>query len=453
MTLTKFREGSARELISIAVPLTLTSLSVWMMIFVDRLLLAHYSTGALCAAANASTLGLAIVVGFAFLTSIAEVFVARSNGAYEEGKLGKPVWQMIYVSLATSLFFIPIGLFGGNLLFQDALAQQEKDYFSVMVLFGPFHCLYAALAAFWIGRGKIGVITALASIANIVNVVLDIAFIFGIKGVLPAMGTKGAAIATSIGIVLEVVVLGYLFLRKGNRVRYGTSDARIDKILMKSCFRVGVPTAVFVALEWVAWAIFYKMMTAVSETHITVVAICQSVANLLWCVGEGLSKATLTIAANMIGAGRIYNVNKVIKASLKVLVGVLAIYFLIPALVGWDRVIAGFIDLSSRPDGAVLRHTLIISLQYTLFYAFFEALRAAVSGILTAAGDTMFLLIGGTASVWIGLLVPIEMVVVKGGGSPETANLICMVYAGVTAWLYFVRFNRGNWKDITVAAR
>jgi MATE family multidrug resistance protein len=73
MTLTRFPQGSFRELLSISLPLMLSSLSVMSMIFVDRLLLAHYSTEAMNAAVNATTFGWSLIGPWMVMASISEV--------------------------------------------------------------------------------------------------------------------------------------------------------------------------------------------------------------------------------------------------------------------------------------------------------------------------------------------------------------------------------------------
>ncbi len=67
-------------------------------------------------------------------------------------------------------------------------------------------------------------------------------------------------------------------------------------------------------MEILGWAIFYYMMTLVSEDHITIAGICQSVVILLIFFGEGISKATIAICGNLIGAKRPWFIPNVLKA-------------------------------------------------------------------------------------------------------------------------------------------
>lgn len=452
MSLTRHEEGSLRELFAIALPLIITSFSVMLMIFVDRIFLAKYSPAAMCAATNASTLGWSMIFGFQILTSIAEVFVAQFNGAGKTDRLGEPVWQMIWVSVATSLFFIPVGLWGGSYFFRGSpFCQMEAEYFQAFVLPGSFHACYCALASFWIGRGKLATITWLAVAMNLLNAFLDVLLIFGVEGWVKPMGCQGAAIATSVGVVFQVGALMYLFLSRKNREAFGTGEMSVYWPLMRDCLKIGAPSATFAALELVGWAIFYRMMTAMGEHYIIVASICQSVALMLWACTDGLGKAATTVAGNMIGAERAHLIPKVMRSGLRFLLIMLVVY-LVAVMVGSSYIIKEFIDVTAFADGAILYKALSVSLLWTVIYIFFEGLRLLFAGLLTAAGDTMYLMIGGTLSVWLGLLLPTKALVMPFGFSVDVAMSVWAFYAAAAALVYYARFSLGKWREAALIA-
>jgi len=317
MRLTKYEEGSLGELCSIAFPLMVSSFSVMSMVFVDRLLLAHYSTAALNAAVNATTLGWAFISSWMVLTSITEVFVAQYNGAQRKDKLGEPVWQMIWLAGLSFFCFIPLSFWGGHWIWPSSSKTMERDYFCWMMFFGPSFPLYTALCGFYVGQGKTKLITGLAVLANLINAFLDIVLIFGIDGMIPSLGVKGAAIATSGSGFFQVLVLGCIFLNKKNRQTYGTANFSFKSAAFWQCLRVGIPSALFAGIEIAGWAAFYWMMTLVGEKYITVAGICQSIAIFFYFFAEGVSKAATTIVGNLIGAKALINVSKVIKAGIQ----------------------------------------------------------------------------------------------------------------------------------------
>ena len=442
-SLTRHPEGSIRELWSISMPLMISILASLFMIFTDRIFLAHYSLASLNAAATSGTLAWALMAGVGMLTAMSEIFVAQYNGAGQYQKLGTPVWQMVWVSLFSLVFFIPIGIWGAPLFFQDNLyAELEIEMFRWLMFFGPSYALLTTFSGFFIGRGKTKILVWLAISANMINIALDWALIFGVPGILPEMGIRGAAIATSLGYIFEASVLAYLFLRKKNREDFGTGRYQIDWAEMKKCCKVGFPQGLFCSLEVIGWAIFYSLMTRLGEVHITVSSICQSIIILLSFFYDGLSRGASAVAGNLIGAGKRELVSKVLKSG-----AILLIIF--------NLIVGSFLILD---PGDTLRflfsidnafdETLKVCLIFSFLYLFFEGIRWLLSGLLVAAGDTVFLFVAGSLSVWILLLAPIYLIVVQKGLSVEYAWGLAALYSALLFGLYQIRFQWGRWKTI-----
>jgi putative efflux protein, MATE family len=452
MALTKHPEGSLRELCAIALPLMLTSLSAMTMIFADRLFLAHFSGEAHNAAVGATTLGWAFIFGWMILTSIAEVFVAQYNGAGMRSRLGEPVWQMIWVSLASSLFFLPLSIWGTGLIFgSDPVSELERQYFSIMVSFGPIYALYAALTGFFVGQGKTKLVTWVVVCANVCNISLDAVLIFGVDGLIDPLGITGAAIATSFSTLFEFVVLFYVFLLPKNRKECGTSCWQLKWEPLRDCVKVGFPTALFVMVEIFAYGIYYSLMKQMGQDYITVAGICQSMLILFFFFAEGINKSTATLVGNLIGAGRTEVVPKVIRSGLTLnlifLVFILSIFSF-----GMPLIIDQFLPHADSMFVESIRDTLKICLIMTAIYVFFEGVRMQFAGVLTAAGDTFFLLVAGALSVWAMMLLPIYIVIVVYGAPVEYAMFICMVYSAIACLIYYRRILGGKWRSLSISA-
>lgn len=444
-SLTCYPEGSIRELWSISLPLMISTLASLCMIFTDRIFLAHYSIETLNASVNAGTLAWAVMAGFGMVTAMSEVFVAQYNGSGQFKRLGTPVWQMIWFALLSFLFFIPLAIWGSPLIFgADRYAHLEVQYFRWLMFFGPSYALMTAFSGFFIGRGKTKVMIWLAIFANVINIILDRCLIFGIPGLIPEMGIQGAAIATCFGYFFESVALAYLFLKKENRTEFGTSEWRLNFPEMKKCFKVGVPQGVFCFLEIFGWAVFYWMMTNLGEKHITISSICQSFTILLSFFCDGLSRGAAAVAGNFIGAKQKHLVHKVLRSGFVLL----SIFSLASALIlvvdPVDTVRLLFIQ---NPDLAI-QDSLKTCMIFAFVYIFFDGLRWVFSGLLVAAGDTLFLLIAGSLSVWVFLLAPIYFIVMKNNLSVEYAWGFTVVYAALFFIVYWIRFRQGAWQKI-----
>lgn len=438
MSLTQYPAGSFRELLKISFPLMLSSLSITFMVFVDRLLLAHYSTQALNAVTNAATFGWTFIASWMVLTSIAEVFVAQYNGAEQKSKLGQSVWQMIWLSLFSLGFFFPLALWGTEWIYGSSTHYAfERDYFKWMLIFGSSFPLYGALCGFFVGQGKTLLVTLTALIANLFNALLDLVLIFGIEGYLEPMGVRGAAMATSGSSLVQVFILGGVFLNSKNRRFHGTSDYKISPPLFWQCIKMGLPNALFVAVELLGFSAYYYMMTKMGERYITVAGISQSLTILLYFMADGVSKAATAVAGNLVGAKKSFLLPKVILSGVQIHL----LFFMMTIAVLFfcsDLIMQQFLPTMQEYES--LRGSLTISLLLISSYLLFEGVRLLFSGVLTALGDTFFLLIAGSLSIWALLVVPVYLFIVHWEFSIEVATGICSLYSFSACFVYYLRF-------------
>lgn len=447
--LTRHPEGSLRELWTIAFPLMLSELSIMAMLFVDRILLARYSPEAFSAAVSASTIGWSMVLAWLVLAGISEVFVAQFNGSGQYSRLGAPVWQMIWVSLISLGFFIPMALYGGNLIWGSFDEHPlQITYFRLMLLFGFSYPFYGALVGFFIGRGEVILITILSFLANVINCLLDVILIFGIEGWVPEMGVAGAAIATSGSQIFQAGVLAFFFLSPKNRKEYGTSKVSFDKSLMWDCIRIGFPSALFAGTELMGWGVFYRMMEEVSTEHILIAGICQSLIILFYFYGEGVGKGITALAGNMIGAKQIGAVPRVLRSGVWLIV---LFFFVLMGSVYFFADDIGTLFLGEEVSTETM-NTLIFCIYLTAVYLLFEGLRIVYIGLMTAAGDTRFLFWASASLMWLLLVTPIYFLIYRGGGSVQLAWMIASLYSFFAYLVYRWRYRLGIWRTLSITS-
>lgn len=452
MALTQYPEGSIRELCKLSFPLMLSALSVVSMVFVDRLFLANYSTAAFNAIVNAMTLGWVFIFSWMILCGIAEVFVAQYNGAGQKTKLGEPIWQMLWLNLFSFLFFIPLGLWVGEWIYgRGAEFQMERDYLRLMLFCGPFFGLYSTLCAFFIGQGKTRLISFLAVISNLTNVILDYFLIFGIPGVFEPMGIVGAAIATSASNLLQAMVLGVIFLKRENRQLFGTGNWKLRPVELGKCFKIGLPGSVYICIEMVGWSCFYQMMAVRGETYLTIAGIGQSLVILLYFFAEGVNKAVATITGNLIGAGRNWIISKVLWSGF-VLNFVFFLVLLFAFSLCFNQIVQLFLPQIDMDANRQLYDSLKFFCLSMCVYMLFEGIRMVFIGLLTAAGDTMFLMLAGSTAMWAFLVIPVYYFIVQMKYSIEAAAMICIFFSLMTCSIYLLRFLAGQWKTIDIVA-
>lgn len=462
MALSKYAPGSYKEILSISTPLMFSYFFGLMLFFVDRSFLAHYSQADFNAGVSGGILFWTFIDGAILLATMAEVFVAQFNGAKQTDKLASPIWQMIWFSLATALFYIPVGMWGSSYIYStfyppSADAHLAQVYFQWLMLFGPMFPMAAALTAFYLGRGKTKVMIWLGLLTNIVNFVLDWVLIFGVEGIFKGRGAEGAAIATGLSQVFQVAFLAFLFFRKEEREQFGTHKATFDFSLMKQTLRIGVTPAFAITLDLFGFSIYYILMRQVSIDYMTIAGIFQTLLILFSFYGESLMKGLTAVIGNMIGAKDWKKIPQSLFKSCHLYLVFCALAF-VPLVLFSDTIANLFLsgkswasDVESSLDSnmtlADIKDTISISMKYLWFYLVFKGISWQISGALVAAGDTLFLALISPLCTWGAFLAPIYIFVIVPKGSIETAMLINVIYGICICTAYALRFYTGKWKE------
>ena len=274
--LTKHPVGSLRELWSLAGPLMLMTFSGYAMLFADRMILARYSVEAMNASAVAGMAYIAFMFSMLSLSLIAEVFVGQYNGAGQLKRIGEPVWQMLWFALMSTLMFVPAGLFLGEFFLSKPETAMGIPYYKCLMMFGPAVPMVGALSAFHVGRGKTILVTMVAVFGNSMNIVMDYLFVFGVEGYIPSMGLNGAALATGISQVMQVIPLFIIFILPKNREKFGTGDCRLKLKALWLCLKVGGPNATAHAIAILAWVFFNDLVASTGIAYMTTLVICQN---------------------------------------------------------------------------------------------------------------------------------------------------------------------------------
>ena len=443
--LTRFQSGSIREVFHIAFPLMLAALSVNLMMFCDRVILARYSLEAMNAAAIANMSMALFQFGVIAIASIAEVFVGQHNGAKRYHKLAEPVWQMIWLSVASFIIFIPLAFFSGKWVIPTHYQTLGLTYYKIITLFSPIMALNAAISAFFIGQGKTKLVMYLTIVANLINLGLDIILIFGVHNLLRPMGVPGAAIATTIAECVQFLVLILIFLNKKNRHYFFTGRFYFNLKVLLQCIRIGAPNSVGHMIEIAAWTFLLNMMAYVSTAHVTVVAIGSNIYVLFAFVTDGLEKSITTITANYIGAGLIPMVKKVFWSGLCTLF-IIIVLIAIPLLFFPNLVVDIFLNKSQHIQNInAIQHYLNIALLGVWLFFIFDGIVWVIAGILTAAGDTLFIMVANASCAWLFAILPISIVVVHYGASPGWIWFIISTYSMINCLLFYLRYHYGKW--------
>ncbi len=427
----------------LAFPMMITALSGNLMLFLDRVILAKYSLAALNSVS--ACLMICGIVGFSgvAITSIAEVFVGQFNGGKQYDKMAIPVWQMLWLSFMLIGLCLPLAFFGDRFFIPPQLYEHGAPYYRWVMAFNWLLPSAAAISSFFIGRGLVGMITFAAIIGNIANLILDIILVFGISGWIKSMGSEGAAIATVISQLIQFLILLGAFLNKKNREQYATHRAiKWDYEMFSDCLRIGFPNALSHGFELAAWALMFYFMALLGEVYITTLSIGQSIFLLFGFVNDGLQKAVIAISSNLIGSKLKSSLSKLIRSSTFFLGGIFAL-LAIPLVAFPETFAQMFIQQESlnMVDLPEIKQGLF----WLWIFCFFDGIVWILAGVLASAGDTKFIMIGNTLSLWIFAILPSYVCMFIYKASPSTVWLLTALYAFLNAIIFYLRYRSGAW--------
>jgi len=240
-----------------------------------------------------------------------------------------------------------------------------------------------------------GLSSLIGSLAVVINIILNAMFIFGFYAI-PAMGIKGAALATVIARIFEVAfVVGIILTRRCVKLKIGWMIRIKSKTLHKDYWHYTTPILLN-QLGWGGGVTMYSVIMGHLGSDATaansISNIVRSViASLCWGIASGVG----IIIGGMLGRGELEKAKRdggrFVRFS--IFIGVasgLVIIALIPA-------VHRFINLSTQAN-----HYLTVMLFMAAYYNIGNSLNSTIiAGIFPSGGDTKFGMICDLITLWV----------------------------------------------------
>lgn len=284
---------------------------------------------------------------------------------------------------------------------ETAIVEAGAVYLRIMgfsyVIFAVTNLLIALMRS--VESVRIGF--AVSLVALVVNVFLNYCLIFGNLG-FPCLGVKGAAIATLLARVAEMLTafVYVLFIDKKLKLRLRDFFS-VEKVYMRDYIKTGVP----IILSGSSWGIAMTVQTAIigrlGEAAIGANAISAPIYQVISVLYSSSSNAASVLIGKTVGEGDIDRVKQYAKK--------LQVLFLIIGAVSCAVLLAGkglilsFYDVSA--ETAALANTFLIILSVTVIGSSYEA--PCLCGIVSGGGDTRFVLKNDLIFMW-GMVLPLS---------------------------------------------
>ena len=437
-----------RSLVTLAVPISLQNLVTFAVSFADNVMIGSLGDDAISG----------VYIG-GQLQSVLQMFVGGIEGAIlilAAQYWGKKDTQSIRKVVSIGIkFALAVGLLSSlvAVLFpqwvirafttEPGVIQEGAAYVQIVgftyLFFSVSQVMIAAMRS--VETARIGLY--ISCMALVINVFLNYVFIFGHFG-FPAMGVRGAALATLVSRILEMCVgVGYvLFVDK--KLRFGLKDLlHTDRQLLRDFIRYGLP----VIGGQVVWAINSlantKILGYYSAGVIAAASITGMLHNLVYVWMNGMSSAVGIITGKTVGAGQYEKMKEYSKT--------VQMIFLFVGLISGAAVFLardGFISLyNASPEAQAYSRQFINVISVTIIGTCYQA--ACLFGLVKSGGDISFVFKNDTIFVFL-VVIPSSLLAMWLGAPPWVVFACLKCDQILKCFVAIVKINRYNWmKNLT----
>lgn len=295
-------------LFSMAVPMMLSMLVQALYNIVDSIFVSKISEDALTAVSLAFPMqNFMIALGAGTGVGI-NALLSRSLGEKNFKRANKAACNGVFLALVNYFICLLLGLlaarpFLGTQTDNAVILEYGFDYLSIVMMFsfGLFGQMVFERLLQSTGRTLLSMWTQ--GVGAVINIILDPVLIFGLMG-LPAMGIKGAALATVIGQCCAMT-LGLIFnLKKNPDIKLSFEDLIPDFKIIGKIYAVGFPSIIMMSIGSVMTYLMNRILYTFSSTAVAVFGAYFKLQSFFFMPVIGLNNGLVPIVAYNYGAKR-----------------------------------------------------------------------------------------------------------------------------------------------------
>jgi MATE family multidrug resistance protein len=315
-------ETSYKQVLQIALPISLALFVPQINFIVNNIFLGHLSEEALATASITGVYYL-IFAGIGFgLNNGLQALISRRAGENRREEIGKIFNQGILIAMVIAALGILITYFVAPLILKPAIHEPNiyrnaVVYLRIRILGLPFLYVYQMRNALLVGinRSRLLVLGTLAEAVS--NVFFDYSLIFGHFG-MPRMGFNGAAVASVISEFAGMFIIFFVITVKGISKTYSLfRNFRFDKENATRILKLSGPLVFQHAISIISWFFFYLLVEHHGETSLAVSNTMRNIFGFFGVFIWAFASTTNSMVSNVIGQGRKDEVIRLIKMIMK----------------------------------------------------------------------------------------------------------------------------------------
>ncbi len=390
-----------KRIIEIALPIIFQNLLVSSFSIVDLIMVGSLGETAISAIGISNQVFLIINVLLGSLSSGISIFIVQHWGSKNLFNIKKNIILLLVLNSCISIFlYFIVMLFSNNIysiFSNDYNVIKSGEIYLRIIINGYFFSIFTftfASALKSIEKPHISLVISI--VALLINTSLNYVLIFG-KFNFPAMGIRGAAIATFISKIIE----GLLFLVIATRI-FKLHKIKKHMLLIalriksiKKILKVTIPL-ILNGLSWVAGITVYNAFySRIGTNEFAALNICLSVQSFAFIVFIGLSQATAVILGKNLGRNQFSSVVKIAKKMIysTLLFGILT-GILLPL---FNYFVPLLFNLES--ETVIVTYSILFAMGILFPIKIMNMLLN--QGVLASGGDTKYSLFISLISMWV----------------------------------------------------
>lgn len=246
--------------------------------------------------------------------------LSRTLGKRDVVMADNIAWHGMVIGIFYGIFFSWMGVANLDMLLilfgcTPEIFSLCRDYLYIILIGCMFTFIPIVAGHIVQGEGNTFLPMLISIIAISLNVILDPLFIFGL-GPLPAMGIKGAAIATVLAQMLTTVLILFKMYQDRMMLSWSIHNFHPSFTVIKKIYQVGLPTLVMELLAVIIMTFLNKILAGFSYTAVAALGVFFRIRSLFYMPIQGLAQGTMPIAGFAYGARQNDRVKEtIVKAS------------------------------------------------------------------------------------------------------------------------------------------
>lgn len=340
----------------------------------------------------------------------------------------------LLVTLIMVLFKAPIlnFLFGSA---EKSVIDASSSYFTYTALSYPFFSLYYIGTSAFRSMGETKIPLYASVFMMIVNLILKYIFIFHMD-----MQVLGAALSTLLSVVFVGFVLLFMLFSHHNKVRLTSLVPDVDIKMTKRILKVSVPNGIEQAMFQFGILAIANLISTLGTAAIAAHALAQSITPLLYSLGASFNAVIIVVVGRCMGADDADEAEFYIKHILKL--DYICTIINAALLLAFLKPIISMFGVSQEANELAF----CVVCVYTLFSIGFYPTSFAMAAALRGSGDTKFVMLVSTLSMFIFRI----------GAAYFFVNALHLSLVGtwlamgldwvIRSGIFYIRYKRKKWK-------